>query len=140
MTLQLAKLEKAADFLEGLKLPPGERFDMGRFYEPHPCGSAGCALGWMAFYEIFPELRLKSTFDTTEQTISTMNYTGEVIGLHVADIVFGLEGPGDAGMLFGGHYADEEHDDGTLVTEDEQRMACVRRIRAYVKLKGRRAA
>ena len=46
------RLIEGAEFLEQLELKAGDEFDINRFIE-HDCGTAACALGWMAIHELF---------------------------------------------------------------------------------------
>lgn len=46
---------KAADFLDNLQIPTGDRFDMSDFGYFNGCGTAACAVGWMAIKGLFPE-------------------------------------------------------------------------------------
>ncbi len=78
--MQVARLNQMADFLDGLKLEEGQRFDMktwGRVGTPTEptllqrvfgraepdCGTAACAIGWAMHHGVFPQLirRRKTT-------------------------------------------------------------------------------
>lgn len=65
--MNIENLIEGAAFLEQLELKPSELFDIGHFIEryktdaEHTCGTAACALGWMAIHGMFGLMEWQDT-------------------------------------------------------------------------------
>ena len=87
------RLIEGAAFLEQLELKPEEFFDINRFVE-RDCGTAACALGWMAIHGMF------GLMEHNEQI--KLRHT-DLTGFWAAQTVFGITRP-EAQWLFLGMY------------------------------------
>ena len=89
------RLVEGAEFLEQLELKPGDEFDINRFVE-RDCGTAACALGWMAIHGMFglvvnggEHIKLRFT---------------ETYGFWAAQEVFDITRPEAHWLFLGGSY------------------------------------
>jgi hypothetical protein len=71
------QLIEGAEFLEQLELKANERFDITTFIEyeqpGEPCGTAACALGWMALHEMFGLIAWSDTIKIRYEPVCGFN-------------------------------------------------------------------
>jgi len=90
--VEIGKMRQLADFLE--TVPPADfdltswqtqapiqRIAFGPIVFRHGCGFSGCAMGWAAYAEIFPDLYIDRTQELCYRGATNMNAAAKLLGV-----------------------------------------------------------